>query len=131
MAKRLTLKELQVLIKNMTFDKALSLLRVLNTKFIVVDADGKTHTHGDLRLAETTSDTRKRKQLVPMGTYHNIYHPMVKDIKPGNGVSITLPEGLDTEGFRSAMGAWCSKHWGPGTYFTQIEGRIVEVLRVE
>jgi hypothetical protein len=130
MAERLTPKELQVLIKNMTFDKALNLLRVLNAKFIVVDADGKTHTHGDLRLAEPPPE-RKRKQLVPMGTYHSIYYPLVKDIKPGEGASITLPEGMATEGFRSSMGAWCSKNWGPGSYLTQIEGRIVEVLRVE
>ncbi len=119
-----------MLIKNMTFDKALNLLRVLNAKFIVVSDDGKTHTHGDLRLAEPPQE-RKRKQIVPMGTYHSIYHPLVKDIKPGDGVSITLPEGMDPEGFRSSMGAWCSKHWGPGSYLTQIEGRVVEVLRVE
>jgi hypothetical protein len=118
-------------IKQLTFDKALNLLRVLNAKFIVVDADGKTHTHGDLRLAETPLDTRKRKQIVPMGTYHSIYYPLVKDIKAGEGVSTTLPEGMDPEGFRSSMGAWCSKHWGAGSYLTQIEGRIVEVLRVE
>ena len=118
-------------IKYLTFDRALGLLRVLNAKFIVVDADGKTHTHGDLRLADPVNNKRTRRQVVPMKTYHNIYYPLVRDIKPGDGVSITLPEGMDTEGFRSSMSAWCSKNWGSGSYLTQIEGRIVEVLRVE
>lgn len=116
-------------LKNLTFDRALNILRVLGAKFVIVDADGTTHTHGDLRLAEPEKRTRHR--TVPVGTYKAVYHPLVKDLQPGGGVSITLPEGMDAEGFRSSMGAWCGKQWGSGTYLTQVEGRVVELLRVE
>jgi hypothetical protein len=116
-------------LKNLTFDRALNILRVLGAHYIVIDDQGTTHTHGDLRLAEPEKRTRHR--TVPVGTYKAVYHPLVKDLQPGGGVSVTLPEGMDAEGFRSSMGAWCGKQWGSGTYLTQIEGRVVELLRVE
>lgn len=118
-------------LKNITFDRALNILRVLGAHYIVIDDQGTTHTHGDLKLAEPDEYKRTRRQSVPMGTYKNLYYPLVKDLQPGGGVSITVPDGLDVEGFRASMSAWCSKHWGAGTYLTQVEGRVVEVLRVE
>ncbi len=38
-------------LKNLTFDRALNILRVLGAKFVIVDADGTTHTHGALAQA--------------------------------------------------------------------------------
>lgn len=117
-------------LKNLTFDRALNILRVLGAHYIVIDDQGTTHTHGDLKLAEPEKPVHRHRK-VPVGTYKNLYYPLVKDLQPGGGVSITLPEGMDAEGFRASMSAWCSKHWGAGTYLTQVEGRVVEVLRVE
>lgn len=118
-------------LKNLTFDRALNILRVLGAHYVVIDDQGTTHTHGDLKLAEPEPDKRKRHRTVPVGTYKELYYPLVKDLQPGGGVSITLPEGMDAEGFRSSMGAWCGKQWGSGTYLTQVVGRVVELLRVE
>lgn len=117
-------------LKNLTFDRALNILRVLGAHYIVIDDQGTIHTHGDLKLAEPDNRVR-RHRVVPMGTYKNLYYPLIKDLQPGGGVSITAPEGMDVEGFRASMSAWCSKHWGAGSYLTQVEGRVVEVLRVE
>ena len=117
-------------LKDMTFDRALNILRVLGAKYIVVDEAGNTHMHGDLKLAEPEKPVHRHRK-VPVGTYKNLYYPLVKDLQPGNGVTILVPEGMDAEGFRSSMGAWCGKQWGAGTYLTQIEGRTVELLRVE
>lgn len=117
-------------LKDLTFDRALNILRVLGAKYIIIDVQGKTHMHGDLKLAEPEKPVHRHRK-VPVGTYKNLYYPLVKDLQPGGGVSITVPEGMDAEGFRSSMGAWCGKQWGTGTYLTQIEGRVVELLRVE
>lgn len=117
-------------LKNLTFDRVLNILRVLGAHYIVIDDQGTTHTHGDLKLAAPEKPVHRHRK-VPVGTYKAVYHPLVKDLQPGGGVSITLPEGMDAEGFRSSMGAWCGKQWGAGTYLTQVEGRVVEVLRVE
>lgn len=117
-------------LKNLTFDRALNILRVLGAHYIVIDDQGTTHTHGDLKLAKPEKPVHRHRK-VPVGTYKNLYYPLVKDLQPGGGVSITLPEGMDAEGFRSSMGAWCGKQWGSGTYLTQVEGRVVELLRVE
>lgn len=117
-------------LKDLTFDRALNILRVLGAQYIVVDHQQQLHTHGDLKLAKPEKPVR-RHRVVPMGTYKNLYYPLVKDLQPGGGVSITVPKDMDVEGFRASMGAWCGKQWGTGTYLTQIEGNVVEVLRVE
>lgn len=117
-------------LKNLTFDRALNILRVLGAEYIVVDKQQQVHTHGNLKLAEPEKPVHRHRK-VPVGTYKNLYYPLVKDLQPGGGVSITVPEGMDAEGFRSSMGAWCGKQWGSGTYLTQIDGRVVELLRVE
>lgn len=117
-------------LKNRAFDRTLNILRVLGAHYIVIDDQGTTHTHGDLKLAEPEKPVHRHRK-VPVGTYKDVYHPLVKDLQPGGGVSITLPEGMDAEGFRASMGAWCGKQWGSGTYLTQVEGRVVELLRVE
>lgn len=116
-------------LKLKTFDQALHILRILGTKFIVIDPDGKTHMHGDLKLAP--SDVRTRKQVVPMGTYKNIYYPHVKDLPVGGCASFTVPDELDIDGLRGSMSAWCSKHWGNGNYCTEAVDRVIEVLRVK
>lgn len=116
-------------LKIQTTEQALRVLRAVGAKFIVVDPAGATHMHGDLRLAEPEPE-RKRKQHVPMGTYHKIYHPVVRDMQPGSSGKIIVPEGLDIEGLRGSLTAWCSKNWEAGNYCTQIEGRTIEVLRV-
>lgn len=117
-------------LKDLTFDRALNILRVLGAKYIVVDKQQQVHMHGDLKLAEPEKPVHRHRK-VPVGTYKNLYYPLVKDLQPGGGVSITVPEDMDAEGFRSSMGAWCGKQWGSGTYLTQVEGRVVELLRVE
>lgn len=117
-------------LKDLTFDRALNILRVLGAKYIIIDGQGQTHMHGDLKLAAPEKPVHRHRK-VPVGTYKAVYHPLVKDLQPGGGVSITLPEGMDAEGFRSSMGAWCGKQWGAGTYLTQVAGRVVELLRVE
>ena len=116
-------------LKLKTFNQALHILRVLGAKFIVVDADGQTHMHGDLKLAPP--EARTRKQLVPMGTYKDVYHPQVKDLQAGQCAIFKVPDGLDVEHLRGAMSAWCSKHWGNGNYCTEAVDRVVEVLRVK
>ena len=118
-------------IQQIALSRALAMLRGSGAKYIVIDADGTEFSHGDLKLAppEPEVKPRTRKVLVPMGTYKNVYSPIIKNLQVGQAASIPY-NGLDPEGMQSACTAWCSKQWGNGSTMTHKAPEALEVIRV-
>lgn len=116
-------------VKEITLNKALTLLRAVGAQYIVKTEDGTEHVHGDLKLAPSEPEKLKRKRRVPVGTYHAIYNPLVKDMKVGDEVLVPF-NGYNPEHIQSAVTAHLSHVWGKGTYATHMAADGLQVLRV-
>lgn len=117
------------MIKEITLQKALTMLRAVGAKFIVVAHDGTEHVHGDLKLALPEPEKAKRTKRVPHGTYHSVYHPLIKDMKAGDEVLIPF-NGHEPVTLQAAATAWMSHNWGGGTYATHMAEDGLQVLRL-
>lgn len=118
-------------IKEITLNKALAMLRAAGTQYIVVAEDGTEHVHGDLKLAPPTPpepEKGKRKRRVPVGTYHDLYYPVLKDMKPGEEALVPFGD-QDPGCVQAATTAWMSHNWGKGTYATHMSDEGLQVLR--
>lgn len=116
-------------IKEITLNKALTMLRAVGAQYIVKLEDGIEHVHGDLKLAAPEPEKAKRKRRVPVGTYSNLYLPLVKNMKPGDEVLVPYG-GQDPESVQAATTAWMSHNWGRDTYATHREDNGLQVLRL-
>lgn len=118
-------------IQQLALSKALAMLKGAGAKYIVVLPDGTEHALGDLKLAppEPEVKPRTRTQLVPMGTYKNIYEPLLKNLEVG-GVAMVPTEGVDARGLQSACTAWCNTKWGVGACMSHRTDSHVEIMRV-
>lgn len=108
--------------------KALALLKGSGAKYIVINSEGTEFTHGDLKLAPPEPE-RKRKQIVPMGTYKNVYEPVLKGMEVGQ-VSVIPCGELDGKALQSACTAWCSTNWGKGSALSHKTETGVEIMRL-
>lgn len=116
-------------IQKLALNKALAMLKGAGCKYIVLLPDGTEHVLGDLKLAPP-EQTRKRVQVVPMGTYKKIYEPLLKDLEIGEIAFVPCPEGLDGKGMQSACTAWCNGQWGTGSAMSHRTDTGVEIIRV-
>tara|TARA_R110000868_G_scaffold3730_2_gene23090 strand:- start:109 stop:477 length:369 start_codon:yes stop_codon:yes gene_type:complete len=118
-------------LRQIALSKALAMLRGAGTKYIVIDGDGTEFIHGDLKLAPPAPEVkpRTRKVLVPMGTYNNVYEPILKDLQSGQTAVIPY-NGLDSKGLQSACTAWCSKQWGKGSTMSHQSPDGLEIMRI-
>ena len=118
-------------IQQIALSKALALLRGAGAKYIVIDIDGTEFSHGDLKLASPEPEVKPitRKRLVPVGTYNDVYEPLLKDLQPGQTVSVPY-SGLAPKGLQSAASAWCCHKWGPGAVMSHKGPDALEVMRL-
>jgi hypothetical protein len=118
-------------LRQIALSKALAMLRGAGTKYIVIDGDGTEFTHGDLKLAPPPSEVkpRTRNVQVPMGTYHKMYEPILKDLQPGQTAVIPY-NGLEPKGMQSACSAWCNKPWGSGSTMSHQAPNGLEIMRI-
>lgn len=118
-------------LQQMAFSKALAMLRGAGAKYIVIEENGTEHVYGELKLAapEPEKKPRMRKQLVKMGTYKNVYAPVLTNLQVGQ--SATIPySGLDPRGLQSACTAWCNTKWGAGSTMSHQALDALEIMRV-
>lgn len=113
----LTEKVITVTLKN---------LETLGAKYKLTFPDGKEYTN---IVEEVSVRKRTRTQVVEHKAYYNIYYPVVSAMDEGQFNTITVPEGIDPDGLRSALSSWTFANWGRGKGETSIEGRVIQVMR--
>ena len=116
-------------IQKLALAKALAMLKGAGAKYIVSMPDGTEHSLGDLKLAPPKKE-RKRRQVVPMGTYKKLYEPILKGLEIGGTAFVPCPEGLDSKGLQSACTAWCNGQWGVGACMSHRTDTGIEIMRV-
>lgn len=107
-----------------TIAQAIKLLDASGCKYKVIDQDG--NEYGVLTVFEPKKASRAYKH--PPGTMHRFYYPLIKDMKPGNVVTIKNFD-FEPRDLQGAVSAWASEHWGKGSYKTCMVGSDVEILR--
>jgi len=107
-----------------TIAQAIKLLDASGCKYKVIDQDG--NEYGVLAVSEPKKSGKTFKH--PPGTMHRFYHPLIKDMKPGDVVVIKNFD-FEPRALQGAVTAWASEHWGKGSYKTCMVGPDIEILR--
>ena len=108
-------------------ERLLTALRKLDVQYIVVLPDGTTLSHGSLKLAPPEVPKPPRK---PRRPFHKYYMPLIESQEVGSVVVIPWLEGETQDDLQGAIAAWCSAHWGNGTYVTHKAANGLELLRI-
>lgn len=118
-------------LQKLALAKAFTMLKGAGAKYIIVLPDGTEHVLGDLKLAppEPEVKPRIRKLRVPVGTYKDIYVPILQDLQPGD-IACVPYNGLDRKGMQAACTAWCSKKWGNSSFISHRTDDSLEIMRV-
>lgn len=117
-------------IKAKTFEHSLRVLRALGAKYIIVNAEGEQHTHGDLQLAEPKRKKSVQPREHPRGTYVKLVKSSgIHRLQVGDVLTID-PEALRVESVRSTAINLSNDMWGAGSVTTSVTGGKVEVFRV-
>lgn len=99
-------------------------------KFKVYTTEGKEY--GTLKAAtpKTKKERRRSPNMFPMGEIRSYILPYLKDLTPDNIVSIPVSK-YPAENVRGNICAWCTTHWGKGTYSSTYnkEKKTVEIYR--
>lgn len=115
-------------IQNIAIKRALQLLKSAGAQYIVLDAAGEQHIHGDLQLAPVKATSKRR----PAGTFSAIYVPHLRNLGPGQSTLIPWGniEGEDREHLRSSASAWACVKWGKGSHISHCNDLGMEILRL-
>lgn len=117
-------------IKAQKFDQALRILRALGAKYVVIDADGVQHRHGDLELVEPKKKKAMHPREFPRGTYVELVKKQnIHTLKVGDVLTLD-PHGFRAESVRSTAINLATDMWGKNTVTTSINNGKVEVLRI-
>lgn len=114
-------------VKVMALERALATLRALGAQYIIKMADESMHAHGELKLALPEPPKRNK---VPRTYTHNYYRPLVEPMQVGDCVVVPWTDNATHESLQSAVTAWCSNHWGNGSYISSQSEQGLEVLRL-
>jgi hypothetical protein len=115
-------------IQEITLQKAITLLKSLNCRYAIIDANGVTH--GELPIAESNFKTRS-KSLYGHGELTNYVKVYLQNLQLGQIAEIPClqypPPTLQTRACN-----WMRTHVGSDTYTTHAnkETNCVEVLRI-
>lgn len=112
-------------VKEIARDRALSMLKASGAQYVVIDADGVKHTHGDIDIALPKKKSKRRPHFM---SKH--YKPYVENLKVGESAVIPVAEYSLSE-LRKAISSWCCHMWGNGSNITHGESTHVEVLRLK
>lgn len=120
-------------IKQITFDKTLKTLAALGAEYIIKDSDGNMHTLGDLTLAESAPDKkRKPRSGVPHGalTKHIALH--VDNMQVGDVVCVPMYADGNMKSLHSTVSSYTLRKWGSGNSTTHKDrdANCVEVMRL-
>lgn len=114
-------------------EKAVKDLDTLERKghlqFKVFTTDGKEY--GTLKANSPATKVRTRSpNMFPMGEIRSYILPYLKDLTPDNIVSVPVGK-YPAENVRGNICAWCTTHWGKGTYSSTYnkEKKTVEIYR--
>lgn len=113
-------------IKTKAFNNAINTLKALGTKFVVIDAQGNRHTHGDLEVT-----TRKRGKLqFPRNTYRNLATEQGLEMMQVGDVFMFDPKETKVESLRCTIISQAAKLWGKNSLTTSVRDGKVEALRI-
>lgn len=106
--------------------RALVILKSLKAEYKIILPDGAEY--GDLVIQPKKA---KRQFKYPIGEMADHYRPFVKNMKPGEVVSVPLGK-FEAEHLRGTMTGHFAKTWGAGSTMTTInkKAKTVEVLRI-
>ena len=112
-------------------DRAIALLNAANTEYVVRLPDGTLLQRGDLRIAESESNTDKPKKgsKYGWGTLTNYITPVISTMEVGDVKVIPFSEFDPTDLVKAVSSAACRK-WGKGNHISGRTAAGVEVLRV-
>ena len=118
-------------IQKTTLDKALTLLKAVGAKYLVVDVDGETHKNHEFNIVEPKQKMIRAQSAFPRGEVKDYFLPFVKDMVAGDVVIIDGGK-YGAERVRGSICSWFSQAHGNGVVTTAINSNTntVEVLRV-
>lgn len=115
-------------IKTKAFQHALNMLKASGAQYVVIDEDGKQHTHGDLEVSKKKH--KRYRSGLPRGTYVNMVKEQgLLDMKVGD-VMIFDPQGKRIESIRTTAITYAEKSWGKKSLVTSINNGKIEALRI-
>jgi 1-acyl-sn-glycerol-3-phosphate acyltransferase len=115
-------------IKEKTFNHALNMLKASGATYVVIDPEGRQHTHGDLEVSQ-----KKRKRGAsefPHGTYVNLVTSQGLYKMNVGDVVVFDPQGARIESLRSTAISYAEKAWGNKSLATSVREGKVEALRI-
>ena len=115
-------------IKAKAFNNALNTLKALGTKYVIVDAEGNQHTHGDLEVA--TKKRTRGKLLFPRNTYKNMAIEQGLHTMTIGDVFVFDPQETKIESLRSTIISQAEKMWGKNAVTTSVRDGKIEALRI-
>jgi hypothetical protein len=118
-------------IKNMAFTRGLAVINASGAKYIIIDADGNTHTNDPtMVLAAPVEKNHKRTRKYPHKHLCNIYADALNALNPGDCWEYEAESHEFAEDLRSGATAHCTTKFGAGHCMSTIVGNQVQILRV-
>lgn len=114
--------------KEIALERAIAMLKAANATFAVITESGEEIIHGDIQIVKK-ADLKRKKKDRPLGALVNHYGPIVKNMSPGDVVTVPANDFVPQE-LRSAISAWACEHWGAKSAITSVRPEGVEVLRI-
>lgn len=115
-------------IQDKALNQALAILRSIKATYVVIAADGSTHSEGNLTLAK--EEPLKRTRKYPAGELKKYYRERMEVMKVGDVLKVTMPTIPMAQDVRGAAAAFGNTLWGNKSYISSIEGCTLELLRV-
>jgi hypothetical protein len=115
-------------VKAATLKKAIALLSVLQTEFIIKTQEGDLYTLGDLVLADTTK--KKRALSAPRGTHKDFLIAAGLDAMQIGDVIMVHQKQFDRDSVQRRISSRACSLWGTGSVMTTCVKDGVEVLRI-
>lgn len=115
-------------VENIAVSRAVALLNAAKVQYKIITDDGAEY--GSLKVV--IPKMGKRVYTRPRGEMRDYYLPHVQHLQSGGSAKIPFGQ-YEPEDIRGPLTAWCTAHWGNGSYITSVNRaeQCVEILRVE
>lgn len=119
-------------IVDVTMERITKLLDGMRAEYMIILPGGRTYGTLAAPVPTTTVTRPARKRAppsLPQGTIQSHIRPFLKDLKPGEVVTIPFLDKTTKHQMQASVTAYCANHWGKGSYVSHVGNNGVELMR--